>query len=131
MLYLVRGLPGSGKTTYAKTLNCFHLEADMYMMENGQYCYDHSRVGLAHDWCYQQACQAIDEGMDVVVSNTFIKLKFMIPYIQYAREHDCPISIKEMSGDYGNIHNVPEEVMESMKKAWEPLPDNFLNHAGL
>ena len=34
-LYLVRGLPGSGKSTFAKSLGIFHIENDMYLMHNG------------------------------------------------------------------------------------------------
>lgn len=126
MLYLIRGLPGSGKSTYAKSLNCLVLEADMYSMRNGKYDYDHSRIADAHAWCLEQAQRAIDLGIDVAVANTFCQFKFLIPYITYAQDHNCPVYIKEMFGNYGNIHNVPEIVLKRMKDSWEPLPDNFL-----
>jgi predicted kinase len=43
-LTIVRGLPGSGKSTYAKSLNVFHIEADMFCMKDGKYEFDAERV---------------------------------------------------------------------------------------
>ena len=44
MLYIVRGVPGSGKTTYSKQLGIFHVEADMFHMKDGEYRWDPKRV---------------------------------------------------------------------------------------
>lgn len=40
---ILRGLPGSGKSTYAKKLaeeGWLHFENDMYFMKNGKYVFD-------------------------------------------------------------------------------------------
>lgn len=48
-LFLIRGVPGSGKTTYAKTLGITdHYEADIWFENNGGY--DPARIKLAHEW---------------------------------------------------------------------------------
>ena len=122
MLYLVRGIPGSGKSTYAKRLGCLVVEADMYQVRNGQYDYDHSRVGAAHDWCFNMAKMAMDNGFDVAVANTFAHYKFLDPYIQYANLHKVPFKIIKCVGKFGTIHPVPEKVINTMRDTWEDMP---------
>lgn len=113
MLYLIRGIPGSGKTTYAKQLGIFHVEADMFHMKDGEYRWDPKRVKQAHDWCYRTVAAALDKGMDVVVSNTFTKVWELEKYLEFD-----PV-VYVCSGEYQNIHNVPEEVVQRMKDRWE------------
>jgi predicted kinase len=36
-LFLLRGLPGAGKSTLAKSLGGSHMEADKYFMDKGEY----------------------------------------------------------------------------------------------
>ncbi len=53
-LVLIRGLPGSGKSTMAKDLatqGYLHFEADMYFELDGHYRYDASCIREAHSWC--------------------------------------------------------------------------------
>jgi uridine kinase len=73
-LVLIRGLPGSGKTTYAKNYfnGHIHLEADMYFIESdGFYNWTAERLGKAHSWCFETTKIMLNNGYDVVVSNTF------------------------------------------------------------
>ena len=51
VLFIVRGLPGSGKTTLAKSLGSVHFEADMYFMEGNEYKFDITKIKKAHEWC--------------------------------------------------------------------------------
>ena len=52
VLYIVRGIPGSGKSTFAKTLGGQHYEADMYFIdEEGNYKFDGTKIKDAHKWC--------------------------------------------------------------------------------
>ncbi|MBO4513053.1 MAG: AAA family ATPase [Victivallales bacterium] len=54
-LYIVRGLPGAGKTTYARKLaqekNCLLLEPDLFLYIDGEYKYNHKRYECAWDTC--------------------------------------------------------------------------------
>ena len=58
ILYLLRGLPGSGKSSVAKSLmnaQTGHVEADMFFMDNkGNYNFDVSKLEEAHKWCQKQ-----------------------------------------------------------------------------
>ena len=120
-LLLVRGLPGSGKSTYAKSLkDYFHVEADQYFVnKEGIYSFDGLKISDAHDWCQKQAALALEKGENVVVSNTFTQLWEMKPYFDMAETLKIPIQVIEMKNHYGSIHNIPERAMERMKSRWE------------
>lgn len=121
-LLLVRGIPGSGKSTYAKTLTDYvHFETDMYFSLSGEYKWDGSQLGRAHKWCQNQVRQALLEGKKVVCSNTFIKRWEIKPYQDIANELHVSIEIIEMKGRYPNIHGVSEEHIQKMLAKWEIL----------
>ena len=120
-LILIRGLPGSGKSTMAKVLALVgfeHFEADMFFEVKGVYQYDASRIRDAHAWCQRMARQALEAGKRVVVSNTFTRLQEMAPY----RSMTENIRVVEATGRWDNLHGVPAEMMQRMAKRWEALP---------
>jgi predicted kinase len=122
--YLIRGLPGSGKSTLAKSLAPYHTyEADDYFTDcNGKYNYDASKIGEAHKDCQENVKydMTIANAEVICVSNTFSKRWELQPYIKLAQEFGYRITEITLTGDtYGNIHNVPEEVIERMKARWE------------
>ena len=51
-LVIVRGVPGSGKTTFAqdKFTNHVYLSTDEYFTEDGEYKYDQKKLNDAHEW---------------------------------------------------------------------------------
>ena len=56
-LILIRGLPGSGKTTLAKQLltdfQAKHFEADMYFENHaGEYHFNPMQLPQAHEWLF-------------------------------------------------------------------------------
>jgi tRNA uridine 5-carbamoylmethylation protein Kti12 len=125
MIYLIRGLPGSGKSSYAKGLNCYHLEADMFLIRDGVYSFDYDRIGDAHNWCLDSFKNAVDMGVtDIVVSNTFIRRKDILPYIEYI--NGLKYRVIRMTNDYGDIHNVPKDILFRMKERFEDIDDEIL-----
>lgn len=127
IFHLVRGIPGSGKSTVARQLDCFHLEADMFFMRNGQYKWDKEYISDAHDWCFNAFCTAIDNGQDVVVSNTFCRLRDMTRYLVHAEYRGHDIIIHECCGQFQNIHNLPEDVLLNMKKNFTFVTKEYLD----
>lgn len=119
---LVRGLPGSGKTTLASNLIGFaHFEADMFFMREGEYKFDPSLIPQAHQWCQDHTRMALAGGENVVVSNTFIQNWEMEPYFKMAQEFNIPIQVVEVKGHFGTIHGVPPAAILNMRARWEPL----------
>ena len=122
-LVLIRGLPGSGKTTLAMGPDFKgykHFEADMYFMDaNDIYNFDRSKIKLAHKWCYDSARRALSEGYNVVVSNTFCRLWEMEQYRKLASELKVSLRILVATGNWKNVHGCPEETIEQMRLNWE------------
>lgn len=123
-LIIVRGLPGSGKSTQSRELADIgykHLEADMYFVRSGIYNFDASKLFAAHNWCQSEVQKAMYNNERIVVSNTFTTKKEIQPYLDLAKEYEYSVSIMECTGEFGSVHGVPEETIEKMRKRWEKL----------
>lgn len=127
-LVLIRGLPGSGKSTYARMVypDYVHIEADMYFLENGEYKFDASKLSLAHRWCRDTTQILLESGQNIVVSNTFTQYWELEPYIKFAESRGIEFDIFRCTGDYGTIHNVPQDVIEKMKARFESIPQEII-----
>ena len=123
VLTLVVGLPGSGKSTFAKGVpNASHYEADMFFVDKaGTYNFDRTRLKQAHEWCQRMTARDLMNGKSVVVSNTGLQIWERETYYKIAQRCGARIRVKVMTGNYGNIHNVPEEALEMMKRRFQPV----------
>ena len=116
--YLVRGCPGTGKTTFCSYAfpGMFHIENDMWHMHDGKYDFDVRNQNKAISWCLDMCRNALNQGMDVVVSNTFTKIGYIEAYKRIASEYEAEFKVFRMRGEYENIHHVPENVLKNMKE---------------
>lgn len=119
-LVLIRGLPGSGKTTLAK--NRFpqytHLETDQFFTDNkGNYKFVLEKASIAHAWCLQQTLESLESGKNTVVSNTFITKQEIQPYLDLG----YPVRIIEAKGRYQSVHPVPAEVITLMRNNYQQI----------
>ena len=121
-LFLVRGCPGSGKTTLAESLGGQHMEADKYFTYEGKYEFDVTKLKDAHDWC-QNAVRVFMENKNkrVVVSNTFTQEWEMQPYFDLAEKHGYRVYSLIVENRHGGVneHGVPEDKLKLMKKRFE------------
>ena len=120
-LYLLRGLPGAGKSTLAKSLGGKHIEADMYFIDNGEYKFDASKLKAAHEWCRNNVEHIMTFGKNVVVSNTFTQEWEMQPYYDLAEQYGYRVYslIVENRHEGINQHGVPADKLEQMKNRFE------------
>ena len=122
-LTLIRGLPGSGKSTMARKIaletGALHVEADMWI--NYSEKWRKESVKMAHAICQEQAHKSLCYGRDVVASNTFAQQWEMQPYLDMARQYGAQVEIITATGDYGSIHNVPAEAIQAMRERWEEV----------
>ena len=115
-LTLIRGLPGSGKSTIAKELGGYHIEADMFhMTEEGVYDWQASKLKSAHKWCQDTTAQQLEQGCNVIVSNTFTTIKELRPYFNIAAALNIVPVVIIAQNEFTNIHAVPEEALLRMR----------------
>ena len=135
-LVIMRGLPGSGKSTMAerlikKFINIYRgaiackCSADDYFTDDcGNYSFDASKLGKAHGHCRWKASTAMESEIPlVVIDNTNTSLREMRPYIDLGKkfgyavryivvggtaEHDINAYVKR------NVHGVPREAVVRM-----------------
>ena len=121
-LFLLRGLPGSGKTTLAESLGGSHMEADKYFTYDGKYEFDVTKLKDAHDWC-QNAVRVFMENKSkrVVVSNTFTQEWEMLPYYDLAKKYGYRVHSLIVENRHGGVneHGVPEDKLKLMKNRFE------------
>ena len=118
-IYIVRGCPNAGKSTFAKTLGGIHIEADQYFVDaDGNYNFDGSKIKNAHAWCLDNVKTNMAAGRDkIVVSNTFTQEWEFQPYLELAKEYGYKTFTIIVENRHGNTneHNVPEDKIEQMK----------------
>lgn len=120
ILYIIRGVPGSGKSTLAHKLSPIVVEADDFMMVDGEYKYDPKKVHYCHKKCFETVENHLKNGEPIVaVANTFIKKSLYAPYVDLANEYGYKVIIRKADGNYQNIHNVPADVVNTMRKRFQ------------
>ena len=123
-LVLIRGLPGSGKTTIARTLALVgyeHHEADHYFERGGVYKFDPFELIKAHSWCLERAKHSMARRVRCVVANTFTQRWEMQPYLDAAKAAGVTVRVIEARGEWENCHGVPADAIERMRRRWESV----------
>ncbi|UPW35830.1 AAA domain-containing protein [Pseudomonas phage EM] len=129
-LYLIRGLPGSGKTTFAKTLlsslkysnNPMPIarmaEADIFLMEDSEYVWTPERLVEAHRKCKETVEMWMKwDYPGIIVSNTFTREREVKVYTDLAEKYGYAVVSLIVENRHGNksVHDVPEKTVEAMR----------------
>ena len=127
VLYIVRGIPGSGKSTFAKSLGGTHFEADMFFMKDGEYKFDMFKIKEAHKWCQDSVERAMllnhttGDNSIIIVSNTFTQEWEMEAYYALAKQWNYKVFSIIVENRHGGVneHGVPEDKLQAMKDRFE------------
>jgi len=134
-LHIVRGLPGSGKTTLAARLTKDSYCADDYFTApDDTYHFNASKLPEAHAQC--QACvkAAMLRKLPIIaVHNTFTQAWEIAPYLELARENDYSVvfhslfdgGLSDAELAQRNVHGVPAEAIARMRARWENIYRNL------
>ncbi len=125
-LILLRGVPGSGKTTVGEViLRCVRgdnpdvLSADnFFMSDKGIYNFDGSRLKEAHNDCLLKCAERMkNEFSRIVVANTFTEEWEMEKYFEIAERYKYRVHTLVVENRHGNenVHGVPDEKVEQMR----------------
>jgi len=130
-LYIVRGLPGSGKSTFAEALvgsDFLVCEADKYFMVDGEYKFDGSKLKEAHESCrtlvetYMKDSLVNDQFYrEIAVSNTFTQEWEMQAYFDLAKQYGYMVFTVIVENRHGGVnrHGVPDEALTRMRDRFE------------
>lgn len=125
-LTIVRGLPGSGKTTYSQKLGVFHVDYDMFSMVDGKYEWSMENRATAEKFAIEMVDRLLSMDRDIVVSTVFQKCSMFDALIDIACEHGAGIEVVRMMNDFGNIHTVPGSEMERLRNEFEDFDGETL-----
>lgn len=122
---LFRGPPGSGKSTAAQKFTPKYrvLEADQFFVDSeGNYKFDPAKLKDAHEWCLRSFKACLENGIPVVVANTFTRKWEIEPYLKLSPG----ALVFRFSGEFQNVHGVPEDKVQAMRNRMEDIPGEIL-----
>jgi predicted kinase len=131
ILFLVRGLPGSGKSTFATHIwNEYAVcEADKFFYDKeGNYNFNPSKLKDAHAWCKNEVETRMKDHQinqqyypEIAVSNTFTQEWEMKDYYELAEKYGYKVVSLIVENRHGgkNVHGVPDDKLEIMKNRFE------------
>lgn len=103
--YVLRGIPGSGKSTFTHSLiqpNTLVdiVSADHYFMKSGRYSFDPKRIKYAHEECWDNFQEALKRGISpniqnhtIAVDNTNTTVWECEKYVLEARRYGYSVEI--------------------------------------
>ncbi len=126
-IILLRGLPGSGKTTLAKLISesgkypVFSVD-DYFTNENGEYDFKFDQNHIAYKQCEENTRKALEGGVDkVILDNTFTMEWEMEPYFKMANEYAYQVHVVTVENRHGgkNIHEINSEQLQKMAQKYK------------
>ena len=134
---LVRGLPGSGKSTIAdyicENFECSKVEVDEFMSVTGEYIWPTKKqLRDVHEKCRTKMLNLMRADRMAVVSNTSINLAAVLAYFKIANtvSKSCKVLIIEPSTEWAqnilelkskSLHGVKLKLINKMAREYFPL----------
>lgn len=122
-LYLIRGLPGAGKSTLGELLTQYNVAADDYFDEFFDGKFVPSKIRDAHQWCVDSCeyCMMSVGAQVIAVHNTFTEEWEMQKYFDLAEQYGYQVSTIIVENRHGSdsVHSVPADTIEKMRNRFE------------
>lgn len=127
-LILLRGLPGSGKTTLAKVLsenNTYPVfSVDDYFTNEitGEYIFNFQNNHLAYKQCEDLTNDAMQQNLPkVIVHNTFTLDWELEAYFKMASHHHYTLFVVTVENyhEHKNVHEVTDEQLQKMAEKYK------------
>ncbi len=121
-LILLRGLPGSGKSTLSEILSenkkypVFSID-HFFTDDKGNYSFEFDKNHIAYKQCETQTRNEMQKGIEkIFVDNTFTLEWEMEPYFKMAAEFGYMLFVVTVENRHGskNIHHISEEQIQKM-----------------
>ena len=131
VLILLRGLPGSGKSSFANLIwSSFVIcEADQFFYDaEGNYNFDPSKLKEAHKYCRDKVESFMLDNQknpqfypEIIVSNTFTREWEMEEYFKLANKYGYKVVSLIIENRHGgkNVHGVPDSKINEMRNRFE------------
>ncbi|GAB6027676.1 NEDD4-binding protein 2 [Chamberlinius hualienensis] len=131
LLILMRGCPGSGKTTLANEMkhNGVVLSADHFFMRNRRYEFDPAKLNEAHVFAQRNCKQEMERATSpIIIDNTNLEAWEMMPYVNMAVKHQYFILLLEPETKWKykpaelasrNTHKVPYDKIARMLEIFD------------
>ena len=122
-LFIIRGLPGSGKSTVGDKVAggyCFAADDFFDAYYDGKFI--PHKIKDAHQHCFNNVEGAMCSGAETIaVANTFTQGWESEKYFDLARKHGYMVHSVIVENTHGNksVHNVPSETINKMRKRFE------------
>lgn len=123
-LVILRGLPGSGKTSFSDIFKyVWYMKSvsadDYFYNDKGEYNFDRKMLAQAHNYCYNKVERLLteDHAQVIFVHNTFTTEEEIKPYQLLAERFNARFTSLIVENRHGNesIHGVPEEKVNQMQ----------------
>ena len=132
-LYIVRGLPGSGKSTFARELSAktgaLFVEPDMFLVEDGVYRYTEARYSNAIIEAVDCIYAASRRNADVIFADVLAPKREIQALINMLVSRGDEYKVKVFTlkitpeeSKKRNVHEVGHKDIDRMAEQWEDWP---------
>lgn len=144
-IHVMRGVSGSGKSTYAKTAwpRAMVVSADMFFYDkHGVYAFDPAKLGEARGQCLREFTRAVAEWLDddprlsgandLVVDNTNCAVWEVAPYYSLALAFGHNVEVVRIDvpslrvAAVRNVHGVSYDIVRRQYENMERLPAHWV-----